>query len=277
MKKKDDANKITYIKEKEFSWSARKQKKRERQKIEQQEKDNRMIAALPKCGLCQKDIPVITISNIAYCPDCFLIKDGYKLLAAEAAEYHGGHKAFLAGGMFSKYEMGQMILTSTHLIFIKRDVNPEKRWEIIIPLKSIILDRWSIEEESRRKTIAGGGTAIGDSGLALGGGAIHDSGKAHHIVVPYIDANGIRQEPRFGVSSFRGKAIREWASTLYQQIVTLKKEMEVTTPTSTTIPTQTNSPAATSTDDPMKVLKMRLAKGQITKEEFEELRKMLES
>jgi hypothetical protein len=38
---------------------------------------------------------------------------------------------------------------------------------------------------------------------------VHDTGKAHHFVIPYVDENGIPQEPRFGVSSFRGKVITE--------------------------------------------------------------------
>jgi len=33
------------------------------------------------------------------------------------------------------------------------------------------------------------------------------------------DENGIPQEPRFGVSSFRGNAIKEWATKLYEQVV----------------------------------------------------------
>jgi uncharacterized membrane protein len=34
---------------------------------------------------------------------------------------------------------------------------------------------------------------------------------------------------------------------------------------------------ATNIDDPLKVLKLRFAKGEITKEQYEEMRKMLES
>ena len=31
-------------------------------------------------------------------------------------------------------------------------------------------------------------------------------GKKHHLLVPYIDENGILQEPIFGISSFGGKS-----------------------------------------------------------------------
>lgn len=53
---------------------------------------------------------------------------------------------------------------------------------------------------------------------------INESGKSHRLVVPYTDENGIPQEPRFGISSFRGKAIREWAAKLYRQVVDEKKD-----------------------------------------------------
>ena len=39
-----------------------------------------------------------------------------------------------------------------------------------------------------------------------------------------MDENGIPQEPRFGISSFQGKAIKEWVSQFYDQVVHVKKE-----------------------------------------------------
>ena len=67
---------------------------------------------------------------------------------------------------------------------------------------------WRIEEESRRKQLAAVGSGIDNIGFD--GGIIHVTGKAHHIVIPYIDENSIPQEPRFGISSIGGKAVREW-------------------------------------------------------------------
>ena len=44
-------------------------------------------------------------------------------------------------------------------------------------------------------------------------------GKKHHLLVPYIDENGILQEPIFGISSFGGKAIRKRAAELYELVI----------------------------------------------------------
>jgi hypothetical protein len=152
------------------------------------------------------------------CKDCFTSNYGKPILEVRNAEYYGGHKAYLSGGYFDKFQIGRLILSEHYLIFATELKDPEKRWEIVIPLDSVIVERWGIEEASRRKSISGGAF------MGIGAGVIHDRGKSHHIVVPYTDENGIPQEPRFGVSSFRGEAIREWAIKIYQQVVNEKRE-----------------------------------------------------
>ncbi len=223
-------------------------------------------------------------SNYNLCLDCFTYNYGKVLLQAPIAQYYGGHKAYLGGGTFDKYEVGRLILSEHYIIFAKQDKkNPSKRWEIIIPLQSIIIERWGVEEVGRRQDISGGGTAMGNFGF--GGGTVHESGKAHHIVVPYIDENGIPQEPRFGISSFRGKAIREWALRLYEQVVKEKTDSANASPQPLSLQpankySSNNNLSASqpsTVDDPLKILKLRFAKGEITKEDYEEMRKMLES
>jgi hypothetical protein len=125
------------------------------------------------------------------------------------------------------------------------------------------VERWGIEEISRKQGVSGGAGDIG-----IGSGMLYDSGKAHHIAIPYIDENGIPQAPRFGISSFRGKAIREWAVKLYQQVVNEKRE---------SAKFLSKAVSSSNFDDPLKVLKLRFAKGEITKEQYEEMRKLLES
>jgi hypothetical protein len=197
------------------------------------------------------------------------IRFGNILLKALHAEYHGGHKKYLAGGYVSKFQSGTLYLTSTHLVFEKDDKNVAITWEIVIPLNSVIINRWRIEEESRRKDIAGGGDLLGNTGFGLGSGMIHDSGKAHHIVIPYLDENNIPQEPRFGVSSLGGKAIREWADKLYEVIVQAQKDL----PASQNL---IKSEIRNTDNEPLKILKLRFAKGEITKEDFEAMKRTLE-
>ena len=53
--------------------------------------------------------------------------------------------------------------------FATEDTNPLKRWEIVIPLNSVIVQRWTMEEEARRSQVLGGGAFVDDIGL-IGGG-----------------------------------------------------------------------------------------------------------
>jgi hypothetical protein len=75
--------------------------------------------------------------------------------------------------------------------------------------------------ESRRKQIAAGGISSGN--IAFGCGTIHETGQRHRLSVPYVDENGIVQQPVFGVSSYEGKEIRRWAEKLYEQLVEEKQ------------------------------------------------------
>ncbi|HUL14337.1 MAG TPA: SHOCT domain-containing protein [Candidatus Acidoferrum sp.] len=207
-----------------------------------------------------------------YCEPCGIEKFGQVILMKSNGQYHGGHKAFVAGGYAGKFEIGRMSLTERFFIFTKYDKNPLKRIEIIIPLNSVQMQDWGIEEETRRKSVSMGGfaTSTGLGAVGVGAGSIHDEGKAHHIVIPYVDENGIPQKPRFGISSIGGKAIREWSEKVYEQIVKAKRVE------SASIQEKTSSAESTKNEDPIHVLKLRFAKGEITKEEFEDMKKMLE-
>jgi len=223
------------------------------------------------CVRCGKDTAGYNFKSGKMCVFCFYDMYGGIILNATNGEYYGGHKAYVAGGFARKYELGQMLLTDKFFIFFNdNDKKPEKNFEIVIPLKFVITDSWKIEEESRRQQISGvgiGGITGMGIGAGFGSGTIHDEGKAHHIVIPYMDENGIRQEPRFGISSFGGKAIREWSQKVYEQIVTVRKSVSSNSEVTMNIESQ---------QDPLTVLKLRLAKGEIDKDEYEQLRKLLE-
>jgi hypothetical protein len=227
------------------------------------------------CIQCAKQKYALEYSHdYNLCLDCFTNNYGKIILEKPDAEYYGGHKAYLSGGYHDKFQSGRLILSEHYLIFAREHKDPAKRWEIVIPLDSVIVERWGIEEISRKQGVSGGAGDIG-----IGSGMLYDSGKAHHIAIPYTDENGIPQAPRFGISSFRGKAIKEWAVKLYQQVVNEKRESAKFLSKADNIKQPLNQESASSPniDDPLKVLKLRFAKGEITKEQYEEMRKMLES
>ena len=119
----------------------------------------------------------------------------------------------------------------------------------------------------KTKAIAAGG--ISSDNIAFGGGAIHETGQRHRLVVPYVDENGIIQQPVFGISSYKGKEIRIWAEELYKQLVEEKHRWSQVIDEK--IQTDDDN------DDPIAILKLRFAKGEISKKEYEEMRKMIES
>ena len=225
------------------------------------------------CMNCGKEHPTVLLQKQNICENCYAKKYGITILYANNGEYYGGHKSYLAGGLLSDYEMGQIFLSETYLIFLKKHNDFTKRIEIIIPLNSVIIQGWSVQENIRRKEIVGGGGGLLGQGIGsgVGGGFIHDTGKSHRLVIPYIDENGIPQEPRFGISSLGGKKIREWSAKVYELVVKNKKE----NPQTKLEPETPKQRPQSNPDDPIQILKLRYAKGEISKDEFEQMRKDL--
>ncbi len=202
------------------------------------------------------------------------------ILQTGSGIYYGGHKAHLAGGFVQDSIAGELILTNRNLTFITyrqyfkpfKGVITEEDWRMVIPLKNILVEKWTVEENSRRKTFSGGNIPLA-FGISHMSGKIEESGKTHNLVIPYIDSNGIEQEPRFGVKSFTGKAIKKWAETFYNIVAEIHKyENQKKIEENNQKSTEENGKE----DEPMKILKIRFAKGEITKEEYDEMKKALE-
>lgn len=220
------------------------------------------------CTICSINPIYFSFSFEQICFSCFVNKYGKLKLTLQNGEYHGGHKIHLAGGKFSDCEYGNMYLTDRYFIFHKiYDQNNKKQnWEIVIPFKSIHIEEWGVQEGPRRKNVLLGGKSYESYGW--GGGLIHESGKRHRLVIPYFDENGIKQSPVFGASSRKGDAIKLLTSRIYKLVVenikTYSDEENIL---------EDNK---IDTSDPLVILKVRFAKGEISKAEFEEMRRLLE-
>ena len=100
--------------------------------------------------------------------NCFVKEFGQILLQTprgETTEYIGGHSDYVLTGMFGKRAIeGIMYLTQKYIIFANDEKDLSKKWEMIIPLKSIILN-WELEEEMRQKYLKWDATPLDSFGF----------------------------------------------------------------------------------------------------------------
>ena len=109
------------------------------------------------------------------------------------------------------------------------------------------------------------------------GGLFKVEGKENRLAVPYIDEYGVLQKPVFGIPSFGGKEIRKWSHELYVRVFETKRETSTTrTRSSSTLVDSSCGDQHKSKEDLQRILKLRLAKGEITKDEYIELLKLME-
>ena len=212
------------------------------------------------------------------CQNCYLIIHGNVILQNDSAEYHGGHKAYPSGGTFSKHEKGQLSLNEKSLVFVKHKKDEEKRIDIIIPFSSIAIGGYGISEENTSGILGGGGVGIPVEDVnVMVGGLFGYEGMANRLSVPYIDEYGVLQRPIFGIPSFGGKAIRKWSHELYRRVLEEKRKSSSNIPDNTATKNSFSSAETSkSKDDLIRILKLRLAKGEITKEEFIDLQRLIE-
>lgn len=71
-----------------------------------------------------------------------------------------------------------MYLSENYFIFAKDEKDPAKRWEIVVPLNSVISD-WSSEERERQKYTLWEGTSTNN--FSFGSSFIHPLDKGNPI------------------------------------------------------------------------------------------------
>ena len=162
--------------------------------------------------------------------------------------YFGGHKAY------PEKKNGKLIITPINLTFqetkgIKLDKSGEFKLDIPIEkIKEISIKKTS--EISRFTSIMAG--PMWGVGMPV---------KKTFVLVEYEDQYGMTQTPLFDFpvdfgSKQKGKVIRA----VYDQMKHRKKPQE-----------------QQKEEDPLKILKLRYVKGEISKEDFEEMKKTLET
>lgn len=106
--------------------------------------------------------------------------------------------------------------------------------------------------------------------FGLGGAGGEKRTNYYVLNIPYQDNDGIRQEPKFFVNRKKGKELH---GTIYQRALRIKKETEA----EKKVEIETRPRTTEKDSEAMRILKLRLAKGEITKEQFEEMKAVIEN
>jgi len=158
------------------------------------------------------------------------------VLFAESGSYYGGHLKHSV----EKFVDGYIGITKDSIIFVSIAFLKRNKWFIRIPFDKILVSEIKERMEdiySTKETIAGI-YAIGGLGM---------KGKQNIITIPYIDENGVKQEPKFSVKK---KYRKNFSKIFYERLTKLAKKIET---------------KKVSEKDPLKILKLRYAKGEISK------------
>lgn len=169
---------------------------------------------------------------------------GKDILFACGGEYYGGHMGFGT----RKYDQVTIGITKNFIVAVKTAFLKRNKWIMKIPIKKILVHEVRVgseEAEGRYDTIS---SIYATGGLGL-------KGKVNMITIPFIDNDGIKQTPKFSTKKFK-----DFSKIFYEQI---KKIKPVTK-------------EKADEDDSIKILKIRYAKGEVTKKQFREMRKDLE-
>ncbi len=176
-----------------------------------------------------------------------MLKDGFS--------YWGGHKEVQIKGFF-KMINGEAVLHQDSIEFVKQNGGMIMN----IPLKSIQFENFGIDNKVTGQAVQGASLF----GFDFGGTTQNIT--SARLIIPYIDHNGVLQKPEFefgGIIKKTGK----WAEEIYKIL----------------LPLQNNSDSVKNKivenhddDEVIRILKIRYAKGEISKEEFHEIKKDLE-
>jgi len=160
------------------------------------------------------------------CHNCFEKEYGKILLQTprgETIEYNGGHRDYVLTGIFGKRAIGGiMYLTENYFVFATNNKDPSKRWEITMPLASIVLCQ-NREIEQRKKYSRWEATNPDSFGFGSGFTSPKKGFDSpmfpDRLLIPYTDKDNQIQEPEFSIPS---QYIREWTINLFLMVIRAK-------------------------------------------------------
>ncbi len=170
--------------------------------------------------------------------------DRKEILMACPAKYFGGILKYPT----KKFEQGSLGVTKDHIIFVNNAILKRNKIILRIPFKKIIFEEIS---QSEKEDLDSGNFYTAMSYFAGYGPMSTYKKNIKLIRIPFKDENNVKQVPVFSI-----KNIKEFGKLIYDMIPKYKKKEQIE-------------------DDPLKILKLRYAKGEISKKEFEELKKDL--
>jgi len=199
-----------------------------------------------------------------------------KPLKQDLARYFGGHLKYPLKSNETKTGVhGWLRLFNDRIEFEKDALRKSKRWKIIIPFESILVDHVTfVEKDLGDATVIGGGIASPiplspiPMGVGTGWGFISKVDNLNLLVIPYVDENGIKHAPRFQIKGLIRDKTQEWAEILYEKLVELNRRK---------LKTKKNYSSVNADDvlEKLKKLKELHDAGILTDEEFEEKKKKL--
>ena len=189
------------------------------------------------CHKCLENKSILEFRSMGeLCLNCFEKEYGKILLQTSEAKYDGGHKAheltgIVEGRMASALTKvlgknaisGKMFLTENYFIFANDGSDLSKKWEIIIPLGSVIL-YWELEEKMRQKYGLGWEATSTDS-FGFGSSFIRpkkgfdSQAIPYRLLIPYADNDKQIQEPEFKLDKL---FIQKWAADLFKMVIKTK-------------------------------------------------------
>lgn len=168
-----------------------------------------------------------------------------------------GNKKLLK--MISEGKLGPS--SNDYKVFLQRLNNPMIR----IPIDSIEVEGLKYETLVDVKQR---GTTMESFIFGLGGGEKRTN---YYVVqIPYKDSDGVNQIPKFFVKQKEGMELH---TTIYQKALIMKKETEA----EKKVEIETRRETIEKDSEAIRILKLRLAKGEITKEQYEEMKAIVEN